>query len=154
MTVTRQKLVETALSFSQTPYAHQGRSKKHGVDCGGLILLTARELGLSDLEILGYSSFPNNGRFEQLLNDHADNLNHESTYPHNFSGTEYLSGDILAFDYANGEGVRHAAFVTKFDGRRYWILHAIPTFGVVEMPLSHPYSNARIMAFRVRGVVD
>ena len=91
-------IVETARSFCGVKYAHQGRNRKVGLDCGGLILVVARELGLTELEELGYSSFPENGRFEQLLNENADNLNIESVYPHSFTGGEFQAGDILACD--------------------------------------------------------
>jgi hypothetical protein len=144
-----QKSLKPPVHFA-VKYAHQGRNRTVGLDCGGLILLVARELNLSELEELGYSSFPENGRFEQLLNEHADNLNIESIYPHSWTGEEFEIGDILAFDYRNGEGVRHTAFVSDWDGQHYSVIDAIPDYGVSEHPLRHPFSKARILGFRIR----
>jgi cell wall-associated NlpC family hydrolase len=145
-------IVAVARNWCGVKYSHQGRTRQTGLDCGGLVLVVANSLGLSELEELGYSSFPNNGRFENLLNEHADNLNIESVYPHTFTGAEFEAGDILGFDYQNAEGVRHTAFVSKFDGANYWVIDAIPDYGVCEHPLRHPFSKARILGFRVKGL--
>lgn len=144
-----EKIITEARKWLGVKYSHQGRTREIGLDCGGLILVVARALELSELEELGYASYPTDGRFEQLLNRHAENLGYESLYPHIFDGTEFQIGDILAFDYQNGEGIRHTAFVTNWDGKHYWIIHAIPDYGVCEMPLRHPFSKARILGFRI-----
>lgn len=152
MKVTRQQLVYTARSFIGCKFSHQGRSRKHGIDCGGLILLAGRELGLTDLEELGYAAYPTNGRFDYLLATHAEDLQFESRYPHKFTGEELLPGDLLSFDYLNGEGTRHVAMVSKWDGSRYWIIDAHPDYGVTEKPLAHPFSRALLKAYRPRDL--
>ena len=154
MVITRERFVATARKYIGVKFSHQGRTPEFGMDCGGLILVVARELGLSELEYLGYADFPNNGKFEQLLTEHADYLNYESKYPHRFDGTEFQPGDLLAFDYNNGEGIRHIGVVTGWDGKRYWIIDAQPKYGISEHPLAHPFSAATISAFAVCGLVD
>lgn len=153
MSATRAEFINAARQYIGTPFSHQGRSKKI-LDCGGLVLLSLKNLNLSSLEELGYASFPVDGRFDQLLTDHADALGFTSRYPHKFDGTELLPGDLLSFDYNNGEGTRHIALVTKFEDGRYWILDAQPVYGVTEKPFSFPFSKATVTGWRVRGLID
>lgn len=47
--VTRQMVVETARSYEDTPFHHLGRVKGIGVDCVGLVLCIAEDLGLKDV---------------------------------------------------------------------------------------------------------
>lgn len=135
-------------------YDRQIKAARKGLDCGGLLVVCARQSGLTELEVLGYADFPNNGKFEQLLNEHADFLNFESDYPHKFDGTEFLPGDLLAFDYKNGEGIRHVAIISKWEKNRYWVIDAQPDFGVSEHPLAHPFSKAKLFAYRIRGLIE
>lgn len=152
--MTKELFIKEARKYIGTRFAHQGRNIKVGIDCGGLILIIARTLNLSDLEYLGYADFPNNGKFEELLTEHADYLNFESKYPHRFDGTEFTPGDLLSYDYNNGEGTRHLAIVTHWDGKRFWVIDAIPEYGISEHPFSHPFSMATVKAWRVRGLTD
>ena len=50
------EFVEAARALVGTPYRHAGRNK-HGVDCGGVIILAARRAGLipADWDVLPYS---------------------------------------------------------------------------------------------------
>lgn len=151
MPVSRQQIVEVARSYCGVKYTHQGRKRNIGLDCGGLILMVARDLGLSELEELGYAtSAPESDRFEQLLNENADNLHIESFPPHRFDGTEFLPGDILAYDYQKGEGISHTSFISKWDGRCYWVVDALNDIGVSEHAFRFPFSKARILGFRIR----
>ena len=52
--MTPEALVEAARRYIGVPFEHCGRSL-HGVDCVGLILAAARDCGLMDLEVRGYS---------------------------------------------------------------------------------------------------
>lgn len=152
--VTREDFVNEARRYIGVKFSHQGRNPSFGIDCGGLVLLVARAFRLSELEELGYASFPTDGRFERLLEENADYSGIESRYPHKFTGTEFLPGDLLSFDYNNGEGIRHIAIVTKFESPRYWIIDAHPDYGVAEHPLAHPFSKATLKGWRVRGLSD
>ena len=62
--VTGSEILETARSYIGTPFHHQGRKKGVGVDCAGLLVLTAEELGVSTGEASprNYSRFPLVGR--------------------------------------------------------------------------------------------
>lgn len=57
---TSMEVVAAARSWMATPYLHQGRMKRVGVDCAGLVIGVARELGLveQDFDIQGYPRTP------------------------------------------------------------------------------------------------
>jgi cell wall-associated NlpC family hydrolase len=156
MTVTRKEFVERVRRFSGARFSHQGRSRANGFDCGGLVLVAGREIGLSELEFLGYASFPTEGKFEELLAGHTEFLGFEWSFPFSFDGTELLAGDLLSFDYGNGEGTRHLALVTGWRKNCYWVLDAIPERGVSEHPLRFPFvkQNTRLKGWRVAGLTD
>jgi hypothetical protein len=134
MQVRREDLVNEARKWIGVKFGHQGRSLLTGLDCGGLILKAGQSLNLTELEYLGYANFPTEGKFEELLRTHAIETDFISTYPHYFTGTELLPGDLLSFDYGNGEGVRHVALVSNWDGRSFWIIDSQPDYGVSEHP--------------------
>lgn len=52
---TREDIISTAKTYIDTPYHHQGRVKGVGLDCCGLVICVAKELGLSDYDLDGYS---------------------------------------------------------------------------------------------------
>jgi cell wall-associated NlpC family hydrolase len=153
MKATRQNFVDAARKYINVKFGHQGRNPKFCLDCGGLILVVARQLGLTELEYLGYASFPMNGQFEKLLDEHAIKTDFTSTYPHALSGTELLPADLISFDYNNGEGVRHIAVISRFDGKRYWMIDAQNPC-VAERPFAHPFSKATIRRYLIKDLAD
>lgn len=58
--VTRFDVVRQARLWLDTPFKHQHRARGHGVDCAGLVIGVARELGLvaPDFDINGYPRSP------------------------------------------------------------------------------------------------
>lgn len=46
--ITRADIVRVARGYVGTPFAHQGRQRGRGVDCVGLVLCVAEDLGLKD----------------------------------------------------------------------------------------------------------
>lgn len=56
--VTRQQFVDEARTWMGTRWQHQARLKGIAVDCAGLVLETARALGLADWHYDGYPRFP------------------------------------------------------------------------------------------------
>ena len=68
---TRSAIVEKATEYINTPYVLQGRIKGVGVDCGGLIVCVARDLGLSKFDLDCYPRFGDGKEFLQALRTHA-----------------------------------------------------------------------------------
>jgi hypothetical protein len=58
--ITREQIVERARSFIGLKWKHQGRNRKGGIDCGGLIICVGRELGILDhrADVFGYTIYP------------------------------------------------------------------------------------------------
>lgn len=139
-----------------TRFSHQGRDPKMtGLDCGGMILVGARQHQLSSLEFLGYALFPTEGKFDELLFEHADFIG-EFAFPFNFTGDELREADLVSFDYGEGGGTRHIALVTGWDGRRYRILDALKEYGISEHALAAPFvkTNTVLKGWAVRGLDD
>ncbi len=153
MGATRTDLIETARSYIGTKFGHQGRNRMSGLDCGGLVLVMGRELGLTELEVLGYADFPTDGKFEDLLHTHTKFIG-EWAYPFEFTGKELQPGDLVSFDYGNGEGTRHSAIITGWDGRRYRIVEAQPSYGVCEHALAPPFVRQKtiLKGWKILGV--
>lgn len=55
--ITRGAVVAAARGWLGVPFRHQGRTRE-GIDCGGLAIRIARELGLSEFDISGYRRLP------------------------------------------------------------------------------------------------
>jgi hypothetical protein len=71
---------------------------ENGLDCGGLLLVIGKELGLTELEHLGYSNSPDGETFERLLNENCDPVK---------NWREPQLADIIACDY--NKGIQHCA---------------------------------------------
>lgn len=153
MDVTREQFIQSLRRHIGTKFGHQGRNAMTGMDCGGLLLICARENGLSELEFLGYADFPIDGKFEELLQQHTEHL-FSKNFPFNFSGEELLPGDLVSFDYGNGEGTRHVAMVTGWDGHRYRIIEALPDYGVTEHALAPPFvrHGVSVQGWKIKGI--
>ena len=51
-------VVTAARAWIDTPFRHQGRAKGKGVDCAGLVIGVARDLGMEAEDVAGYSRQP------------------------------------------------------------------------------------------------
>lgn len=66
--ITRKQIVEKAREYLGTPWVHRGREKGVAVDCAGLIICVAYELGiLPDLNTPGYVNYPRRPEGNRLL---------------------------------------------------------------------------------------
>ncbi len=54
----RRQIVEAAREYINVPWQHQGRNK-FGIDCVGLLVLVAKDIGLNPLDITTYSQYYN-----------------------------------------------------------------------------------------------
>jgi len=64
---TRADLIAVAREYLGTPFHHEGRLKGIGVDCVGLLICVARDLGLSHRDVTGYPRQPSGGRLRREL---------------------------------------------------------------------------------------
>lgn len=64
---------EEALSWVGVPFLHLGRGRK-GIDCAGVVIMTARALGLSDYENRSYSFRASGSDLLVPFNEHMDHI--------------------------------------------------------------------------------
>ncbi len=89
MKVTADDVVRAARTWLGTPYHHQGRLKGVGVDCAGLLVGVAQELGLSDFDVMGYTMRPDG----ESLRRHCDSQMQSITRG------ELAAGDVVLFTF-------------------------------------------------------
>lgn len=122
--VDRSSIVSAARSYLDTPWKHQGRMRGHGVDCAGLLMCVAYDVGIKDVRISDYGRTADPDRARAIIEEHM--------VPVRFS--EVASGDVLSFVILND--VQHYGMVTAPG----MFLHAYQPVGkVVEQSLSEPW---------------
>ena len=143
-------IIEQARSWLGTSYHHQGRLKKAanhngGVDCLGLVMGVARELGLreksgrlfSEFDRSGYSEQPDNYELEEFLALHLAIVKFE----------EIAVGDILSFRFIKYS--QHVGIVSDFLEGRLGLIHCYRNSAcVVEHHLSASWQKAIAGVYR------
>ena len=141
MSATRIQVVEAARRHLGVPWRHQGRSEL-GIDCVGLLVVVARELGLSEYDLQGYDRRPNPGSFLQHF---------EAWGALRIRIADALPGDTLVFN--DGLYPCHAGWAT-LSCDQPGVIHAYaPRRRVVEERLAPDLKRRQIAAFRLPGIV-
>lgn len=80
---TRADIVRVARSYLETPFAHMQRAPGLGVDCAGLLVCAARELGLvaSDFDVPAYTPVPDGRSMLAWCEQYMTRLTRESMQP-------------------------------------------------------------------------
>lgn len=136
MTVTGDQVAASAREWLGTPWHHQGRLKGVGVDCAGVVLGVARDLGLSEFNMTGYGHRPDGRELEALCYSHMTPVPPADARP----------GDVLLIEVDNQP--QHLAIVTDAG-----MVHAYaPLRRVVEHRLDDAWTARIVAAFRMPGV--
>lgn len=135
----RSAIVAKAREYLGTPFRHQGRAKGLGVDCAGLVVCVARELGLTDFDTCDYGRHADGSRMRALLEAHLKRVPFAEARP----------GDVLYLWFVK-EG-QHLAFLTEIDPP--YVLHATAAYRqVVEHRLDETWRARVAGAYRFPGV--
>jgi len=67
MHVKNQEIISCAKTWIDILYRHQGRSRHAGIDCAGLIICVAKELGISTFDTKAYPRIPNIIEFNRQM---------------------------------------------------------------------------------------
>ena len=127
-------VVTAARGWLGTPWHHQGRVRGVGVDCVGVIIGVARDLGLSTFDVTGYARRPAAGELASGCICHMTPV--EAGQP----------GDVLLF-HMDGQA-QHLGVATDIG-----VLHAFaPMRRVVEHGLDDGWRAKIVAAFRLPGV--
>lgn len=134
MAVQRRDILKQARTYLGVPFLHQGRTV-HGLDCIGLAVRVAQDLGLTEADADGYSRVPSGRMMERRLRAECTQIPIEDAMP----------GDL--YHMAFGDQPQHIALVTD-----HGIIHADNLRGVVEHWLDEQW-RARIRgAYQMPGV--
>jgi len=142
--VTPDSIVLAARSYLGTPFQHQGRLKGIGIDCVGLLVGVARELGIwgDSIDHTAYRRREDGTILMQMLETHLVRKE---------EGEPLRVGDILAMKHTVPQ---HVAIVTEsYPNGDFKIIHALEA-GVVEHRLDTRWRRKVIGAFEFPGVVN
>lgn len=142
MTITRTDVVQAARGWLGTPYHHQARLQGVGVDCVGLVIGVARELGLVDpsFDVPAYPRSPDGASLMALADLHMQRID-----------VPLQSGQVIvvAFD-ANPQ---HLGIVGDYRHGGHSIIHAAARPGrVIETRLMFSSAMRFVAAFDMPGV--
>lgn len=131
--ISRDRFLAEARSWIGVSWVHQGRTR-HGVDCIGLLLVTAWALGLTDYDVRGYGRVPDG----DFMRRECDRLMTRTDDPQ--------AGDVLVMRFAREP--QHVLIRTERG-----VLHAWAVPGrVVEVSMPDAWRRRIVAAYRVPGV--
>ena len=67
--MSREDIVFAARALIGTPFVHQGRRPRIALDCAGLVVAVAAEIGVAALDQQGYGQRPFNGLLQSALDE-------------------------------------------------------------------------------------
>jgi cell wall-associated NlpC family hydrolase len=139
------RIVEVARSYLGTPFQHQGRLPGVGLDCAGVVIAIARELGVvaSDFDITGYGRTPDGKSLLRWCREHMNEI----------PKSEMRPGDVLCVAWENIP--HHLAVLANYRHGGLSIVHSIDRPGkvrgkVVEHRLVFSDRMKFVAAFRMR----
>lgn len=150
--VTREKIVEIARTYIGTPFARKGRVRGKGLDCVGLPLMIAEELGLVDK-----SGKPlNGGSFSTYSDQPTGTYVHDVCLEHLVYKPvrEMEPGDIVTVNVVTAPC--HVAVVGSDSKGRATLIHAYnggPKL-VIEHPIDAKWQRRIVGCFKFPEVID
>ena len=121
-----------------TPFRHQGRLVAFGLDCAGVAIHVARQIGVGHLDVSGYGRTPASGQLERSL-DSQPCLERVAL-------SDLAPGDLLLMRFATDP--QHLAITTGDT-----IIHAYETVGqCCEHRLSSMWAARIVRVYRFRGI--
>jgi hypothetical protein len=139
--VIRDAVVACARSWLGVPWRHQGRSRR-GIDCAGLVVLVARELGLADHDLAVYGRHSSGLALVDAFRAAMDTVPLPAALP----------GDVLLL--ADAAYPCHCGILTELRAVPH-LLHAHALRRqVIEEPYLGEWPAKTRLAFRFRGLGD
>jgi cell wall-associated NlpC family hydrolase len=131
---TRQQIIDAARSYRGCRYHHQGRTRA-GIDCAGLLVCVARDVGISTAgDQMGYSRTPDGASLKQALDNFGIRVD------------AFQPGDFLLMRF--DAQPQHIAIVTDVG-----IIHSyLSARRVVEHGLSDDWRARIVQAYAFPGV--
>ena len=147
--VTRADVVAAARGWLETPYRHQHRAKGHGVDCAGLVIGVARELGLvaPSFDVNGYAPTPDGKSLLRLCDQFMRRIGLDAIQP----------GDVLVYQFSSSLGPQHLGIVGDYLYGGLSLIQALGTSdgkgSVVEWNIARPRKGWKpVQGYALPGV--
>jgi hypothetical protein len=140
VSVARAAVLACARTYLGTRWLHQGRVKGVGVDCAGLIICVAGELGLARVTFDNYSQYPDGATLQSVCSLHMDQIDLGAAQP----------GDVMVFTFDRDP--QHLGFRSEIDGRPGLIHCYASAKRVVEHDLDELWRTRARSAWRIPGV--
>jgi cell wall-associated NlpC family hydrolase len=99
----RSAIVQEALTWVGTPFHHRGRVKHVGVDCVGVVIETAKAVGIKVEDRSNYPKFPIHGVFVNAVDSQTEHV----------ALKDVLPGDLMEFSW--GGEPQHIAIVISIN---------------------------------------
>lgn len=123
-TVTVEQWVSKIESMDGVCFHHMGRNR-HGVDCYGLLIAAAEELGIADerlYEVKGYRRLPGTGLLEGNIENFLQKRPYNRLQPLH---EQARLGDILIFYIDDADNPRHmAVYLGRYSDNLNYMMHA------------------------------
>lgn len=121
-----------------TPFRHQGRLIGFGIDCAGVAIHVARQIGAGHIDVSGYGRTPANGQLERSLD--------EQPCLERVALNERQAGDLLLMRFVSDP--QHLAICAGET-----IIHAYESVGqCCEHRLSSLWAARIVRVYRFRGI--
>ncbi|MCA1596139.1 MAG: C40 family peptidase [Chloroflexi bacterium] len=140
--VTRQEIVDQARQYLGVPYLHQGRNRA-GLDCIGLIVLVARDLGMDVQDRADYSVDPEPERLFAGLGQHLEEVPVEQAGP----------GDVVLFRVRTEP--QHTGILSAGPDGDPHLIHSYssPSVARVVETVISTWAERMVAAYRFPGLV-
>lgn len=139
----RADVIAAARQWIDTPFHHQARLKGVGVDCVGLVIGVARELGLiaPDFDVVGYPRVPDGTSLMELAATHMTPIDRAAMQP----------GDVVVVSFDRDP--QHLGILGDYRHGGLSIIHAAGLTGrVIETRLMFSEQMKYVAAFALPGV--
>lgn len=117
-------------------FLHQGRTED-GIDCAGLVIVSAKKLGFDFYDVVIYDRKPN--QYEIIKSIEEAGL-------YQVRRNKIDVGDILLMSYDGN--VQHIAVVSEKNEESIYIIHAVTDREVIEHRLDKAWLSKVVMCYR------
>jgi cell wall-associated NlpC family hydrolase len=141
--ISRSQVIAEAREWIGTPFHHQARIKGVGVDCVGLVLGVAWELGIAPrtLDEKGYPRVPDGVSLMRTMRGHAAEIDRADMQP----------GDVIVLSFDRDP--QHLGILGDYRHGGLSIIHAAGNTGrVIETRLMFSPAMKFVAAFALPGV--
>ena len=137
----RETIIAEARSWLETPWRHQGRTKR-GIDCAGLIIRTGNDLKLLNYDVKAY---PRHTSRDAFIRHFQANMKEKHV-------SQRKPGDVLLFK--DGIYACHCGIIATKEGRET-VIHAYINRGkTVEEPLIGDFLKKMTHCFEFAGLAN